>query len=122
MVRTDPPDEDAYGRVTNPERSQAVVDAARALVRERVDTFDVEATAGSSAVDFPNWPDGSAEAIGLVPAVGAPLAILITDFPGVLVRFGEWGLEAFPGCGLRCMRRAATSGDREDAPARRGRG
>jgi len=60
-VRTDPPDEDAYGRVTNPERFQAVADAHTALVDELVDTFDVEATVGNSAVDFPNWPDGSAE-------------------------------------------------------------
>lgn len=58
------------------------MDAASALVGGLVDTFDVEATAGSSAVDFPNWPDGSVETIRLVPAVGAPLAILITDFPG----------------------------------------
>jgi hypothetical protein len=98
-VRTDAPDEDAYGRVTNPERFQAVVDAATAVARELVDTFDVEATAGSAAVDFPNWPDGSAETIRLVPAVGTPLAILITVLPGVLVRFGTWGREAFPGCG-----------------------
>lgn len=87
-MRTDPPDEDTYGRVTNPERLQAVVDAASARIGELVDTFDVEATAGRSAVDFPDWPDGSAETIRLVPAVGAPLAILTTDFPGVLVRFG----------------------------------
>lgn len=82
MVRTDPPpDEDAYGRFTNPERFRAVVDAASAPVSELVDSFDVEVLAGSSAVDFPGWSDGSAETIRLVPAVGAPLAILITDFP-----------------------------------------
>ncbi len=98
-MRTGPPDEGAYGRVTNPERFQAVADAANAMIDELVATFDVEARVGSSAVDFPNWPDGSAETIRLVPAVGAPLAILITDFPGVLVRFGARGREAFPGCG-----------------------
>lgn len=99
VVRTDPPDEDAYGRVSNPERFQEVADAAAVLISELVDTFDVETTAGSSAVDFPNWPDGSVETIRLLPAVGTPLAILVTDFPGVLVRFGAWGREAFPGCG-----------------------
>lgn len=98
-VRTDQPDEDAYGRVTNPERFQAVADAASALVGELVDTFDVEAAVSSTAVDFPNSPDGSSETILLLPSVGTPLAILITDFPGVLVRFGAWGREAFPGCG-----------------------
>ena len=53
LVRRDPPDEDAYGRVTNPERFQEVADAATALISELGDTFDVEKTAGSSAVDFP---------------------------------------------------------------------
>jgi hypothetical protein len=98
-MTTDPPDDEAYGRVSNPERFQEVADAATALISELVDTFDVETAAGSSAVDFPNWPDGSAATIRLLPAVGTPLAILVTDFPGVLIRFGAWGREAFPGCG-----------------------
>lgn len=99
LVRSDPPDEDAYGRVTNPERFLDVADAATALVGELVDTFDVETAAGISALDDPNWPDESAETIRLEPVVGTPLAILITDFPGVLVRFGAWGRKAFPECG-----------------------
>lgn len=99
VVRTDPPDEDAYGRVTDPERFQAVADAAAGLVSELVGNFDVEAMVGSTAVDFPDWPDGSIETIRLVPAVGTPLAIMITDFPGVFIRFGAWGREAFPACG-----------------------
>ncbi len=98
-MRTKPPHEDAYGRVTNPQRFQEVADAATALIGELVDTFAVERTAGSSAVDFPSWPDGSAETIRLLPAMGTPLAILLTDFPGVLIHFGAWGREAFPGCG-----------------------
>ena len=35
-VDFDQPDPDAYGRVTNPERYQAVVDAARRMVDELV--------------------------------------------------------------------------------------
>lgn len=98
-MRTDRPDEDAYGRITNPERFQVVADAATALIGDLVESHDVKASAGSSAVDFPSWRDGPDETIRLVPAVGAPLSLLLTDFPGVLVRFGEWGREAFPACG-----------------------
>lgn len=98
-VEIDRPDEDAYGRVTNPERFQEVVDAAVALIGKLVEEFDVVQTPGSSAIDFPNWPDAPAETIRLVPREGTPLAFLITDFPGVGIRFGEWETKAFPTCG-----------------------
>jgi hypothetical protein len=98
-VEIDRPDEDAYGRVTRPERYQVVANAATVLINTLVEVFDVEATSGSSAVDFPDWQEAPIETVRLVPPAGAPLAFLITDFPGVLVRFGEWGREAFPGCG-----------------------
>ncbi|MCP4305974.1 MAG: hypothetical protein GY926_05300 [bacterium] len=95
----DQPDEDAYGRVTNPERYQVVAEAATALVGSLVDAFDVVQSSGDSAVDFPNWRDAPPKTIRLVPNAGAPLAFAITDFPVVGVRFGEWGKETFPSCG-----------------------
>ena len=98
-VEFDRPDEDAYGRVTNPERYQVVADAAIALISDLVRAFDVEETSGQSVVDFPTWQVTTAETVHLVPREGAPLAFLITDFPGVAVRFGEWTREAFPTCG-----------------------
>lgn len=98
-MEIDRPDEDAYGRVTNPKRFQVVVDEAMALISKLVEVFDVAGTTGDTAVDFPSWQDAPAETIRLVPREGAPLAFLITDFPGVAVRFGEWGREGFPSCG-----------------------
>ena len=98
-MKIDRPDEDACGRVTNPERYQVVVEAAADLISKLVEAFDVAETSGSSVVDFPNWRDAPPKTIRLVPSQGSPLAFLITDFPGVGVRFGEWGREAFPTCG-----------------------
>jgi hypothetical protein len=30
---------------------------------------------------------------------GGPLAVVFTDFPGLLVRFGRWHVDAYPHCG-----------------------
>jgi len=98
-VEFDGPDADAYGRVTNPERFQAVVDAAETLIGELVDRFDVEKTYGTSAEDFPEWHEAAVTTVRLTPSVGASLVFMITDFPGVVIRFGGWAREAFPVCG-----------------------
>lgn len=55
VVDFDSPDPEAYGRVTNPERFQAVVDAARAMIANLVKTYQVESTPGNWSVDFPDW-------------------------------------------------------------------
>lgn len=52
-METDRPEEDAYGRVTNPERYQVVADAAVALISKLVQAFDVVKTSGSSLLIFP---------------------------------------------------------------------
>lgn len=91
--------DDAYGRVTNPERYAVVVDAARSLVDELVASHDVEGVPGDPATDFPEFGGSEVAVVRLSPREGAPLAVLITDFPGVIVRAGRWGVEAFPVCG-----------------------
>lgn len=95
----DGPDPDAYGRVTNPERFQIVVDAAETLIDEMVGRFDVEKTHGASGDDFPDWNEAAVATVRLTPNAGAPLVFMITDFPGVVIRFGRWRREAFPSCG-----------------------
>ena len=95
----DGPDPDAYGRVTDPERYQVVADAADTLIGELVDRFDVEKTYGTSEEDFPEWTEAAVVTVRLTPSAGAPLVFMITDFPGVAVRFGLWTREAFPFCG-----------------------
>jgi hypothetical protein len=98
-VETEQPDHEAYGRVTNPERYQIVVDAARDRIDDLVESYQVESDAGEADVDFPDWASESAPVVRLRPVLGAPLAFMFTDFPGVVVRVGEWGIRAFPACG-----------------------
>jgi hypothetical protein len=98
-VDTDQPDHEAYGRVTNPERYLAVVHAAQDKVDDLVKSYQVEPEAGSPSVDFPEWANGAERVVRLQPKGGAPLALMFTHFPGVVVRVGDWGIEAFPACG-----------------------
>lgn len=98
-VDTDQPHHEAYGHVTNSERYLAVVDAAHGKVNDLVESYQVEPEAGSPSVDFPGWASGAERVVRLQPKGGAPLAFMFTDFPGVVVRVGDWGVEAFPACG-----------------------
>lgn len=94
-----PPHPEAYGRVTNPERYAVLHDEARSIIESLVTTFVVVGEVGSVEVDFPEWKGSPGEVIRLSPTRGVPLAFLFTDFPGVLIRLGEWGVEPLPACG-----------------------
>ena len=98
-VDTEQHHHEAYGRVTNPERYQIVVGAARDRIDDLVEAYQVESEAGEPKADFPDWAGGSESAVRLQPVRGAPLAFMFTDFPGVVIRVGEWGVHAFPACG-----------------------
>jgi hypothetical protein len=98
-MRIDTPDDDAYGRVTNPERYAPVVEAARQIIHRLTLVYDVTARKGTAEQDFPEWSDPQATTELLEPRTGAPLRAMLTDFPGVVLRFGRWGREAFPSCG-----------------------
>lgn len=93
------PEPEAYGRVTNPYRYRAVVDAAQSLLRRLVETYDVVQSPGDTTTEFPEYRGPSLDTIRLVPRQGVPLIFALSPFPGVLVRFGDLGQEAFPGCG-----------------------
>ncbi|MGI8516956.1 MAG: DUF6226 family protein [Acidimicrobiia bacterium] len=99
VAHFDQPDHEAYGRVTNPERYQAVVDTARGMIADLVKTFQVELTPGDRSLDFPDWNASVEEVNRLRPSQGAPLTFMFTEFPGVVVRVGGWCVEAFPACG-----------------------
>lgn len=112
-VQFDQSEAEAHGRITNPERFEVVVGAARQLFDGLVDEFDVQKTAGTAAEDFPDWYDTAVETVRLTPSTGAPLVFMSTEFPGVLVRFGEWVREAFPSCGCdACDEQPAEVGKR----------
>jgi hypothetical protein len=98
-VDFDQPDQEAYGRVTNPERYQVVVDAAHRMIDDLVETYQVELGPGTPSVDFPDWTNDAEQAVRLRPSQGAPLAVMFTAFPGVVVRVGDWGVETFQTCG-----------------------
>lgn len=74
-------------------------DEARSLIEGLVTTYDVIAEVGNVEADFPDWKGSIGEVMRLVPSNGTPVAFLFTDFPGVLIRFGEWEADAFPNCG-----------------------
>ena len=88
-----PPD-DAYERVTNPERFRPVHLAADALVARLESEYRVERRAG----DLPPH-EGVIRQVELVPEVGATLLIRWDDFPGVSVRYGSLHEEGYPQCG-----------------------
>lgn len=101
MGNSSRPADDAYGRVTSPEKYAVVHDAAHACIAELVRRFAVtESNADASGLHL----DGTADvvqAVRLQPSAAdaAPLVIAFTPFPGLLVRFGNWHIEAFPRCG-----------------------
>ncbi len=97
----DPPDE-AYSRVTNPERFQSLHSAAITMVVRLEETFHVhrveeygldEELEGIRAVVRPT--------VRLTPVNVnvAPITIAFSDFPGLFVRVGWWVTKSFPVCG-----------------------
>lgn len=94
-----PPGE-AYGRVTNPERYAVLQVGARRAVDDLAAAFDVDRTDGVDLVPRAarSWP--GARSTLLVPAGGgAPLAVVLTPFPGVAVHAGRGFAVTFPACG-----------------------
>jgi hypothetical protein len=98
----DGPPEQAYSRVTEPERFAPLHPFALNLIDEFVRDYKVERLeypepsfklAGKVRVARPPivlMPDDSA---------AAPIEIVFTDFPGLAVRFGRAYREYFPACG-----------------------
>lgn len=94
-----PPDE-AYGRVTNPERYAVLHDAARAEIDRLCATYDVERIDGLDLDPSTRQGWEGSPSTRLVPAGGgAPLTISLTAFPGVRLRAGHAYRDGFPNCG-----------------------
>ncbi|MFP3881888.1 MAG: DUF6226 family protein [Actinomycetota bacterium] len=101
VVHSERPPDDAYGRVTNPDRFEPVVDAARRLVEQLSSDYQVtvDSRMGGFSIGSHDWGETDSETIDVTPGAGAPISIVFTSFPGVLIRFGEWEAQAFPPCG-----------------------
>lgn len=76
MVEFDRPEDDAYSRVTNPERYQPVVDAVLVLIDQLEAVYDVSRTVGVAATHFASYSDPEWETIRLVPAQVVPLKLV----------------------------------------------
>ncbi len=95
-----PPDE-AYSRVTDPDRFQPLHDAATELLERLEREFVVERLEGPDVDDELGRKSLARPAIRLTPhdPQAAPIVVAFTEFPGLHVRFGSWRKEPFPGCG-----------------------
>ena len=96
-----PPDE-AYSRVTNPERFRPLHGAALRLIERLVTGYDVEMTEGYELGALGVSREELARStIMLCPndTACARITVAFTDFPGIIVGAGKWKEEVFPGCG-----------------------
>lgn len=95
----DPPD-DAYGRVTNPQRFAPLIPATNQLISDLERQFEVTVTRGPAAP----WKSSTVQVIETVQITPvrpdqAPLAITFTSFPGLSLHAGAWKDIALPACG-----------------------
>lgn len=96
------PAEEAYSRDSHPERFAPLHDVARALLQHLQDEFDVRVERGTEfARDLSNSHLPITDAYSLTPNAfdAAPLVVVLTQYPGVLMKAGvlwEW---AYPVCG-----------------------
>jgi len=97
---TSPPQE-AYGRVTNAERYRILHSAGLALLDRLSDGFVVDRQEGIDADRSLSNDVDTERVVRLVPSAdgAGSLTMAFSRFPGLLVRFGEWHVEAYPSCG-----------------------
>lgn len=95
-----PPD-DAYSRITEPERFAPLHDHASALLDRLEAEYEVDAEEGVGIDPELERGEPARPTRRLVPRSpnAAPIAIGFTTFPGLMVRFGRWQVGPFPTCG-----------------------
>ena len=97
----DGPPEEAYSRVTEPERFAPLHDWALDTVARLQSDYDVALVEGESMDPYLERSPLSRPTIKLTPLQDscAPFTIAFTDFPGLAVRVGRWVTEWYPSCG-----------------------
>jgi hypothetical protein len=105
-----PPDE-AYSRVTNPERFTPLHDAAGEALDRLEAQFDVTQVEGVDIDRELEW-DSARPTVQLTPRApeAGKLAIGFTPFPGLVVRLGHWLVEPIPVCGCDACDETAEEG------------
>lgn len=96
----DDPPEEAYGRVTNPERFAPLIPAAEELISDLARRFDVT-IARDPAAPSKSKTIATLESVRITPIHPdqAPLTITFTSFPGLYLDVGAWQHIALPACG-----------------------
>lgn len=97
-----PPPDEAYSRVTNPERFRPLHPVVLEILDKLESQFEVERTeANGLDKNLERGMDLARPAVRLTPGdpEAAPIAVSFSTFPGLHVRFGRWYMEPFPVCG-----------------------
>lgn len=111
----DGPPQEAYSRVTNPERFAPLHEFAEELLGKLTSEFHVERSEGYDLdpdLDLePVRTDLARPTVRLTPhrELSAPLQVSFTTFPGLLVRAGRWHNEPIPVCGCDACDETADS-------------
>lgn len=96
-----PPDE-AYSRVTNPERFQPLHAAMLEIIGRLEQDYEVERADGFGLdEELERRQDLARPSVRLSPKDpgAAPIGVTFTNFPGLYLRLGRWYTEPFPDCG-----------------------
>ena len=107
------PPEEAYGRVTNPQRFGPLHEAALEMVARLEGEFEAELAEGYGLDEDLESKRGLARpSVRLSPVdpEAAPITVVFTDFPGLFVRYGRWAEGLFPVCGCDACSETAESG------------
>ncbi len=108
-----PPPLEAYSRITNPERFQALILAVLTIADQLEQTYDVQRVEklGIDPQIERDPFDGQRFTISLKPRNrrAAPITIAFSSFPGIHARFGKWTRDAYPGCGCDACDETAES-------------
>ena len=95
------PPEEAYSRVTEPERFMPLHDWALKAVARLEEEYEVTRDEGEGMDSELERAPLSRPTITLTPLQDscAPITVAFTDFPGLGVRAGRWFTDWFPSCG-----------------------
>ncbi len=104
------PPEEAYSRVTEPERFRPLHEWALELVSRLQANYEVALEVGNGLDTQLELVPLPRESIRITPLrdSSAPITITFTDFPGLAFRFGRWEVEWFAAA-MRAMRRRRNS-------------
>ena len=96
------PLDEAYSRVTNPERFRPLHSTMLEILDRLESQFEAVRTEGHGLdEELTRGVDVARPDVRLTPRdpKAAPIVVSFTAFPGVFVRFGRWYIEPFPSCG-----------------------